>query len=349
MLKSCDEFRQVAKRPLAAASLLYMAGLPLVLPAAAAEVKYDPGDKVYFTYCYAHPPAARIKPGDSVVTSTRDASNDVFSVSDKTVSAKLDLSKVNPQTGPFYVEGAEPGDTLVVHIDSIDLNRDFGWGASIPGFGLLAPEYKTAMVTPPAPDRLFVWHLDKSRKVGTLDMPNSKIGKVEVPLRPFFGTIGTAPSGKECISSLVPGPHGANMDFNEVVAGVTMTFPVFEPGALFMLGDGHAAQGDGEIDGAAIETSFDVKFTVNLIKGKKTSWPHLINENEIMSIGSTRPLIDALRLACVDMVDWLVSDYGFEKYEAVELLGEAAHLYIANVVDPQYSVACALNKKYLPK
>jgi amidase len=273
----------------------------------------------------------------------------VFSPSDKTVSAKLDLTKVNPQTGPFYVEGAEPGDTLVVHIDSIDLNRDFGWGASIPGFGLLAPEYKTAMVTPTAPDRLFVWHLDKNRKVGTLDLPNSKIGKVEVPLRPFFGTIGTAPAGKECISSLNPGPHGANMDFNEVVAGVTMQFPVFEPGALFMLGDGHAAQGDGEIDGAAIETSFDVKFTVNLIKGKKINLPHLINDNEIMSIGSTRPLIDALRLACVDMVDWLVSDYGFEKYEAVELLGQTAHLYIANVVDPQFSVACALNKKYLPK
>ena len=235
----------------------------------------------------------------------------------------------------------------MVHIDSIDLNREFGWGASIPGFGLLAPEYKTAMVTPPAPDRLFVWHLDKNRKVGTLDMPNSKIGKVEVPLRPFFGTIGTAPAGKECISSLIPGPHGANMDFNEVVAGVTMQFPVFEPGALFMLGDGHAAQGDGEIDGAAIETSFDVKFTVNLIKGKKINWPHLINDNEIMSIGSTRPLIDALRLACVDMVNWLVSDYGFENYEAVELLGEAAHLYIANVVDPQFSVACALEQEVL--
>ena len=122
-------------------------------------------------------------------------------------------------------------------------------------------------------------------------------------MRPFFGTIGTAPAGKECISSLNPGPHGANMDFNEVVAGVTMTFPVFEPGALFMLGDGHAAQGDGEIDGAAIETSFDVRFTVNLIKGKKINWPHLINDKEIMSIGSTRPLIDALRLACVDMVE----------------------------------------------
>ncbi|WP_084305268.1 acetamidase/formamidase family protein [Bradyrhizobium sp. ARR65] len=329
--------------------LLSSAAVSATRPVAAAEVNYDPGDKVYFTYCYAHPPALRIKPGDSVTTTTRDASNDVFSVSDNTVLSKLDLTKVNPQTGPFYIEGAEPGDTLEVHIDSIDLNRDWGWGASIPNFGLLAPEYKTAMVTPPVPDRLFVWHLDNSRKVARLDMPNSKIGKVEVPIRPFFGTIGTAPAGKECISSLYPGAYGGNMDFNEVVAGVTMQFPVFEPGALFMLGDGHSAQGDGEIDGAAIETPFKVKFTVNLIKGKKINWPRLMNDNEIMSIGSTRPLIDALRLGCVDMVDWLMTDYGFDRYEAVELLGQAAHLYIANVVDPQFSVACALNKKYLPR
>jgi amidase len=317
--------------------------------AAAAEHKFDPGDTVKFTYCYSHQPVLRIKSGDSVVTSTKDASNDVFSPSDKTIMSKLDLTKVNPQTGPFYIEGAEPGDTLEVKIDKIELNRDFGWGGSIPYFGALAPEYKTAMVTPPAPDKLFVWKLDKSKNVGILDLPNSKIGKIEVPLRPFFGTIGTAPPGKECISSLVPGPHGANMDFNEVVEGVTMQFPVFEPGALFMLGDGHAAQGDGEIDGAAIETSFNVKFTVKVIKGKKISWPRLINDKVIMSIGSTRPLMDALRLACVDMVNWMVADYGYEKYEAVQVLGQVAELEIANVVDPQYSVACILDKKYLPK
>jgi len=128
-----------------------------------------------------------------------------------------------------------------------------------------------------------------------------------------------------------------------------MQFPVFEPGALFMLGDGHSAQGDGEIDGAAIETSFNTRFTVNLIKGKKINWPHMITNNEIMSIGSTRPLIDALRLACTDMVNWLMQDYGFDRYDAVELLGQAAHIYVANVVDPQYSVACALSNKYLPK
>jgi amidase len=323
--------------------------LAVAAPAGAAEINYDPGDTVYFTYCYAHPPAARIKPGDTVITRTRDASNDAFAPTDKTLAPKLDLTKVNPQTGPFFVEGAEPGDTLVVRIDSIELNREWGWGGSIPYFGALAPEYKTAMITDPVPDRLFIWRLDKSRNVGTLDLPNSRIGKVEVPLRPFFGTIGTAPAGKECWSSLTPGAHGANMDFNEVVAGVTMHFPVFEPGALFMLGDGHAAQGDGEIDGAAIETSFNVRFTVDLIKGKKINWPRLINDRVIMSIGSTRPLMDALRIACTDMVGWLVADYGFDELEALQLLGQAAELEIANVVDPQYSVACILDKRYLPR
>jgi len=319
------------------------------VPASAKTVTYNP-TTVYYTYCFSHPPAMRIASGDTVITKTRDASNDAFKPTDKTLAAgNLDLSRVNPQTGPFYVEGAEPGDTLKVKIDKISLNRDWGWGGAIPYFGALAPEYKTMMVTAPVVDTLYVWQLDKQRGVATLTMPKSKIGKVEVPVRPFFGTIGTAPYGKECISSLVPGTHGANMDFNEVVEGVTMWFPVFEPGALFMLGDGHAAQGDGEIMGAAIETSFDVQFTVEVIKGKKIAWPRLENERLIMSIGSTRPLIDALRLACSDMVNWLSTDYGFDKMDAYQLLGQAASIEIANVVDPQYSVACQLDKKYLPK
>ena len=339
-------------KQLARAAVIASLGLGLTIAAASARAEthqYDPHDAVQFTYCYAHPPVLHIKPGDSVSTKTRDASNDAFSPSDKTLAPKLDLTKVNPQTGPFYVEGAEPGDTLVVHLDSVEPNRDWGWGASIPGFGLLAPEYKTAMVTPPAPDRLFIWHIDKARKTATVNMPDSKVGKIEVPIRPFFGTIGTAPPGKECISSLVPGPNGANMDFNEVVQGATLYFPVFETGALFMIGDGHAAQGDGEIMGAAIETSFDVQFTVELIKRKKIDWPRLENDKYIMSIGSTRPLMDALRLACSDMVNWLSTDYGYDKMDAYQLLGQSAVIKVANVVDPQYSVACAVDKKYLPK
>jgi acetamidase/formamidase len=337
--------RKLAPVLLALAVLVLM----LDLPASAKTVTYNP-TTVYFTYCHSHPPAMRIASGDTVVTKTRDASNDAFKPTDKTLAAgNLDLSRVNPQTGPFYVEGAEPGDTLKVKIDRISLNRDWGWGGAIPYFGALAPEYKTMMVTAPVVDTLYVWQLDRQRNVAILNTPKSKIGKVEVPVRPFFGTIGTAPYGKECISSLVPGSHGANMDFNEVVQGVTMWFPVYEPGALFMLGDGHAAQGDGEVMGAAIETSFDVQFTVEVIKGKKISWPRLENDRLIMSIGSTRPLIDALRLACSDLINWLAEDYGYDKMEAYQLLGQAASIEIANVVDPQYSVACQLDKKYLPR
>jgi amidase len=341
------------KTAMSGSRILAAAGAMLVAAGGAVAQErheYDPGDTVYFTYCHAHPPALRINPGDTIVTRTRDASNDVYSVDDTTVFPKLDLSAVNPQTGPFYIEGAEPGDTLVVHINRIELDRDWGWGASIPYFGALAPEYKTMMLTEPAPDILHIWRFDRERMVGTLDMPNSRIGQVEIPLRPFFGTIGVAPAGKECWSSLTPGPHGANMDFREVVAGVTMHFPVYEPGALLMFGDGHAAQGHGEVDGAAVETSFGpVELTVDLIKGRSINWPRLINDDYIMSIGSTRPLIDAVRLACVDLVNWLVDDYGYDKWEAKQLLGQAAVLMIANVVDPQYSVACAIGHEYLPE
>jgi amidase len=340
--------RKSALMPELGASLTVFT-LLLAWPAVAATVRYDP-QVVYYTYCHSHPPAMRIASGDTVITKTRDASNDAFKPTDKTLAAgNLDLSRVNPQTGPFYVEGAEPGDTLKVTLNRISLNREWGWGGAIPYFGALAPEYKTMMVTPPVTDTLYVWRFDRNRNVAVLDMPKSKIAKSEVPIRPFFGTIGTAPYGKECISSLVPGTHGANMDFNEVVQGVTMYFPVFERGALFMLGDGHAAQGDGEIMGAAIETSFDVEFTVEVIKNKKIAWPRLENDRFIMSIGSTRPLIDALRLACADLIDWMATDYGFDKMDAYQLLGQAAQIEIANVVDPQYSVACQLEKKYLPK
>lgn len=333
-------------------------GVPAILPAlvmalapsaTAKTVRYDPKDKVFFTYCHAHPPVARIAPGDTVITSTRDAANDVFSPTDTTFYPKADLAAVNPQTGPFYVEGAERGDTLVVHIERVTPNRDWGWGASIPFFGALEPEYKTAMITEPAPDKLFIWHFDAERKVATLDLPGSKVKKVEVPLRPFLGTIGVAPSGKECWSSITPGAHGANMDYEGIVPGATLFLPVFEPGALLMIGDGHAAQGDGELDGAAIETSMDVRFTVDLIKGKSISWPRIENDTHIMSIGSTRPLIDAVRLACVDLIGWMVADYGFDKLEANQLLGQAARLEIAQVVDPNYTVVCQIAKRYLPR
>jgi acetamidase/formamidase len=142
---------------------------------------------------------------------------------------------------------------------------------------------------------------------------------------------------------------GGNLDNKHLTAGSRLYLPIEVAGGLFSIGDGHAAQGDGEIDGAAVESSFDVTFTVDLIKGKTISWPRLENDEVIMSIGSTRPLIDALRIACVDLINWLVEDYGDDELEANQLLGQAARIEVANVVDPQYSVACQLEKKYLPQ
>src|SRR5207244_8573577 len=146
-----------------------LAVLALAIPVAAKTITYQP-QTVYFTYCYAHPPAARIASGDSVVTSPRDASNDAFLPTDTTLAPKIDLTKVNPQTGPFYVEGAEPGDTLKVHIDRIGLNRDWGWGGAIPYFGALAPEYKTMMLTPPAHAQRIIWRLANQRMAGSRNM-----------------------------------------------------------------------------------------------------------------------------------------------------------------------------------
>ena len=313
----------------------------------AKTIKYDPNRKVNYTYCYSHEPQISLYPGDTVETKTYDAVNDIFQSTDKTLFPKLIIDETNPQTGPFYIEGAEAGDTLVVHIDKVKPNRSWGWGASIPYFGALAPEYKTAMVTDPAPDILFIWNFDFDRNVAILDTPNSKIKQIEVPLKPFLGTIGTVPPAKECIRSITPWIHGGNMDSNKLVEGTTMYFPVFEQGALLMLGDGHANQGDGEMGGSGIETSMDVRFTVDLIKGKSINWPRAETDEFIMSLGSTRPLIDAVRIACVDMVDWLTKDYGFDKWEAVQLIGQAVKLEIGNVVDPNYTVGCRIDKKYL--
>ena len=325
--------------------------LPLALAVVsnAEVIKFEQKGEPYFTYCHSHKPVLRIKPGDTIITKTVDASNDAFVPGDSKVYPKLNFTKVNPQTGPFYIEGSEPGDTLVVRIEKITPNKTWGWSGVIPYFGALAPEYRTAMITEPLPDRLYIWQIDPQKRILTVKAAMSKVGELSVPLRPFLGTIGVAPAGKECISALAPGSHGANMDFNEVVEGITLSFPVFEPGALLMVGDGHAAQGDGELAGAAIETSMDVQFTVNLIKKKAIKWPRLENDRSIMSVGSTRPLMDAMRIACVDLIEWLVADYGFDKLDAYQLIGQAAELEVANAVDPQFSVACKLDRRYLPR
>jgi acetamidase/formamidase len=302
----------------------------------------------YFTYDAKHEPVLKLKPGDTLITSTLDAFGNAITTAEQKASDIVHLPKVNHQTGPFYVEGAEPGDTLVIHLLKIMPNRDFAVSTHLPHFGVLSGETYTAMLTKPLPEKTYIWKLDFDNNVGELDLPESQVEKVEIPLRPFLGTVGVAPNFGEAIISLTPAEHGGNMDCVETKEGTTLYFPVFVEGALFMLGDGHAAQGDGEICGTGLECPMDVTVKVDVIKGKTINWPRMEDDGYIMVASSTRPAIDAFRSAHVELINWLVDDYGYDRWDALQIVSQVGRTRIGNVVDPKYTVVAKFPKKYLP-
>jgi len=304
--------------------------------------------KYYYTYDASHEPALKLKPGDILITTTRDAFGNKISRKEQRASELVHLPEVNDQTGPFYVEGAEPGDTLVLHLLKVKPNRDYAVSTHLPHFGVLTGETYTAMLTEPLPEKTYIWKMNLDSNVATLDLPDSKLGKVEIPLHPFLGTVGVAPAFGEAVISLTPAEHGGNMDCVETRTGTTLYFPVFVKGGLFMLGDGHAAQGDGEICGTGLECSLEVTVKVDVIKGKTISWPRFEDEIYIMVAGSTRPLIDAFRVAHTELINWLVSDYGFDRWDALQLVSQVGIARVGNVVDPKYTVVAKFPKKYLP-
>jgi len=316
-------------------------------------VRYNP-TKFYYTFG-PHEPALKLKPGDTLVTSTLDSegvdaygeevSRDMVQSSDVT-----EFYEANPLTGPFYVEDAKLGDTVALHIESINLTRDYAISKLVPGFGVLNVEDRATGPTglsDPLPEMFFTWKLDPKREIGTLDLPGSKLGKIDIPLHPFLGCIGVAPRFGETITALTPAENGGNMDCVETKPGTTVYLPVFVEGGLFMFGDVHAAQGDGEVCGVGLETTAEVTIKVDVIKGKKINWPRLEDETHIMVAASTRPLIDAFRIAHAEMVRWLAADYGFDKWEAFQVLSQVGTARVGNVVDPKYTVVAKFPKRYL--
>jgi amidase len=171
---------------------------------------------------------------------------------------------------------------------------------------------------------------------------------VKIPLRPFFGCIGVAPAGGEARSSIVPAEFGGNMDSPEASAGNTAYFPVNVPGALLFMGDGHAAMGDGEVAGTAIEVPLRARVQVSVIKHQKIAWPRFENDESIMTVGAYRPLDDALRIAFAELVGWMHRDYGLSEMDSYELLSKVAKIQLNEMVDPNYVVVASIEKKYLP-
>jgi acetamidase/formamidase len=292
----------------------------------------------YNTYSFAHPPALRIKPGDRVVTKTIDAAG--VDWNGKTVGVGP-----NPQTGPFYVEGAEPGDMLVVTLEKLETNRAQAYSGSLLAPYTVDPAAIASRVDRDA--RRLTWTIDKARGVARLDQADVQPGGIELALRPMLGCIGVAPARKEAISTAVPGAFGGNMDYASMGAGVKLMLPVSEPGALLFLGDGHARQGEGEVAGTGLETSLDVEFRVELVKKKAIGWPRLETETHVMALGSARPLLEAFQHATTELQRWLMADYGLTERGAQTLLGQAAEYEIANVVDPNFTVVAKIRKEFI--
>ena len=285
-------------------------------------------------------PVLRLKPGAVVETRTFSRPGDYYERAGGSWPGEV---------GPFFIEGATPNDTLVVRIVKLRLNRDVAVSALNPnGISAVASDPRTRMLNDPLPARRFIWQLDRTRNVGVLELPNSASKRIEVPLRPMLGRLAVAPAGDEAWGGLWPGNFGGNMDSADAREGTTVHLPIFHDGAYFYFGDVHALQGEGEIVGSGLETTADVTFQFDLIKGRRIRWPRMEDENDIMVAGSARPLVDAFRIAQVELIEWLVDEYGFDKLDAYQIVSQAGHSRIANVVDPNYTIMAKFPKKLLP-
>jgi acetamidase/formamidase len=292
-------------------------------------------------------PVARVRPGTALRVWSEDAFGGALrTVSDRSLD-KVDLQFVNPQAGPFYVEGAEPGDTLVLHVAGLEPARDWGVSAAIPFFGGLTGTDRTVTLQDPLPDTTWIYHLDRARRTVGFEAQHSVL-HVELPLDPMLGTVGVAPAGREVRSTLVPDRFGGNMDTPELRAGSTVYLGVNVEGAMFSLGDGHYRQGEGEACGTAVEGAMTSTVLVDLIKGHAPAWPRIEDDHHWMVVGSSRPLEDAWRVANAELLAWLAHLYGLHKMDAYQLLAQIAKAPIANVVDVHYSVVVKAPKGLLP-
>jgi len=325
-----------------------LVALALLCAAAPEPVKYIPRhEELKYTFG-GHPPVLHLKPGTRLVSWTEDCFDGAVTKPGQLPTKVVPPGHDNPQTGPFYVDGAEPGDTLAIHIEKLSPARPQGLSSFFPGFGALNGTDRTAVLGPDLPET--VWFYDVDEKAGVL-RTRATDGRAtwEVPLRPFLGCLGVAPGNGEARSTIVPDSFGGNMDCPEVRAGNTVYLGVRVPGALFSFGDGHFGMGEGEIIGTAVEGAMNVELTVDLIKHRETPWPRIENGEFLMSVGAARPLEDAARIAFKDMVQWVRERSGLSEMDAYQFVSQASSAKVIQIVDPLYTVLVQVPKKRLPK
>lgn len=310
-------------------------------------LRWIPGhDELAYTFGGV-PPRQRIKPGTRIVTWTEDCFGGLLKTPADLVSKVVPPGRDNPQTGPFFVEGAEPGDTLAIRILSLEPARDYAISTLIPGFGALVGTDRTAVLGAELPETTWRYDVDSKRGIAKTTSRDDKYSW-EVPLAPFLGCLGVAPASGEARSTTVPDTFGGNMDCPEVRAGNTIYLGVNVPGGLLSFGDGHYAMGDGEIIGAAIEGAMNVDLVVDLLKKTNTPIPRIENEREVMFVGAARPLEDAARVAFKSMVEWVCAKTGMTAVDGYQFVSQNVRAPIIQLVDPEYTVLVKMEKSRLP-
>ena len=314
-------------------------------------VEFTPTPEQYAWTFGGAAPVMTVRPGTALRLWSDDAFCGRLRSTADLPSASLRMPFVNPQTGPFFVEGAQPGDTLVLHLAELTPARDWGASSLIPFFGGLTSTDRTATLQPPLPERTWIYALD--RAAGTVAFESSDGAFTHpLPLEPMLGTVGVAPAAGEVRAALVPDVFGGNMDTPEMKAGTTVYLRVNVEGALFSLGDGHYRQGEGESCGTAVEGAMTTLVLVDLLKGSASgggpAWPRLESDEHWTVVGSARPLEDAWRAGQVDAVRWLQELHQLDELDAYQLLSQVSEVPLANAVDVNYSVTTKLPKRLLP-
>jgi acetamidase/formamidase len=310
-------------------------------------IEYVPAPEQYAYTFGGVAPVMRIRPGTALRLWSDDAFGGKLRSVDDLSADKVDLRFVNPQTGPFHVEGAEPGDTLVLHLVDLEPARDWGASAAIPFFGGMTGTDRVVTLQEHLPDTTWIYELDRMRGTVGFRARHSE-HHIELPLEPMLGTVGVAPAGREARSSLVPERFGGNMDTPQMRAGSTVFLAVNVEGALFSIGDGHYRQGEGEACGTAVEGAMTTTLIVELLKGGGPTWPRIEDDTHWMTVGSSRPMEDSWRIANAELVHWVAQLHGLHVMDAYQLCSQVAEVPVANVVDANYSVVVKAAKRLLP-
>ena len=317
------------------------------MSAQTAVTRFVPTAEQYAWTFGGYEPVMQVRPGDVLDLFTEDAFGGRIRSSQDIASKSIVYPFINPQTGPFYVQGAAPGDTLAIHLIDVQPARDWGVSTTVPLFGSLTSTKFTPTLQEPLPEKTWIYAVDSGAREVTYRALDSEFS-VRLPLEPFLGTIGVAPAASEARNVLVPEAFGGNMDTPEARAGATIYLGVNVEGALFSIGDGHYTMGEGEVCGVAVEGSMNTLLTVDLIKGVFCEWPRIENDEEIMVAGSYRPLEDAFRIAHTQLIRWISAETGLSMMDTYQLVTQASRSPIANVCDANYTIVAKMPKRYLP-